>query len=160
MDSFALVDKRVPDTSFVIVGDSQTGNRGYKQSLVHKSSQLGLRNVVFAGATRDVGPYLRSFRVFVSAFDGEGCSNALLEAMAAGTPVIATTSSASRELIEDGVDGFLVSNSDPHEMAERIESLLMQPELVVGIGQKSQSTVRRRFSIDRMVNDYRTILEC
>jgi glycosyltransferase involved in cell wall biosynthesis len=117
---------------------------------------LGLRGVHFVDATNDVSSQLKSFRVFVTAFNGEGCSNAVLESMAAGTPAVVTTSPANRELISDGVDGFVVS--DPQEMAARIEILLQSREVADSISRAARNTVKQRFSMRQMVNNYRCVL--
>jgi glycosyltransferase involved in cell wall biosynthesis len=158
LDSFAIVVERLGSASLTIVGEAQNGHRKYKDSLLSRTADLGLKNVHFAGAVHDVTPHLRSFRVFVSAFNEEGCSNAVLEAMAAGTPVVATASPSSRELIQSGVDGFVVSNTDPRDMADKIEILLTRPDVADSFGRASESTVRRRFSMNRMVDQYRSLL--
>jgi glycosyltransferase involved in cell wall biosynthesis len=158
IDSFAIVAERLGSASLTIVGEAQNGHRKYKDSLLSHTARLGLKNVHFAGAVHDVTPHLRSFRVFVSAFEEEGCSNAVLEAMAAGTPVVATASPSSRELIQNGVDGFVVSNTDPRDMADKIEILLTHPEVADSLGRASESTVRQRFSMNRMVDQYRSLL--
>jgi glycosyltransferase involved in cell wall biosynthesis len=160
LDSFAIVAKRLGGASLTIVGEAQNGHRKYKDSLLSRTANLGLKNVHFAGAVHDVTPHLRSFRVFLSAFDEEGCSNAVLEAMAAGTPVVATASPSSRELIQSGVDGFVVSNTDPRDMADKIEILLTRPDVADSFGRASESTVRQRFSMNQMVDQYRSLLAC
>lgn len=158
LDSFAIVADRLGAASLTIVGEAQNSHRKYKDSLLNRAARLGLKNVQFVDAVRDVAPHLRSFRVFVSAFSEEGCSNAVLEAMAAGTPVVATASPSSRELIQSGVDGFVVSNTDPRDMADKIEILLTRPDLADSLGRASESTVRQRFSMNRMVDQYRSLL--
>jgi glycosyltransferase involved in cell wall biosynthesis len=160
IDSFALVAERFADASLTIVGEAQNGNRKYKEALLNRTARLGLRNVHFAGAAQDVAPHLKSFRVFVSAYEEEGCSNAVLEAMAAGTPVVATVSASSRELIQSGVDGFLVSSTDPGDMAAKIEILMTRPDIADSLRRASESTVRQRFSMNRMVDQYRSLLAC
>src|SRR5271166_1388685 len=160
LDSFAIVAERLASASLTIVGEAQNGHRKYKESLLSRTARLGLKNVQFVGPVQDVTPHLRSFRVFVSAFDEEGCSNAVLEAMAAGTPVVATASPSSRELIQSGVDGFVVSNTDPRDMADKIEILLTRPEVANSLGRASESTVRQRFSMNQMVDQYRSLLAC
>jgi len=160
IDSFAIVAERLGRACLTIVGEAQNGHQKYKDSLLSRTARLGLKNVYFAGAVHDVTSHLRSFRVFVSAFEEEGCSNAVLEAMATGTPVVATASPSSRELIQSGVDGFVVSNTDPRDMADKIEILLTRPDVADALGRASESTVRQRFSMNQMVDQYRSLLAC
>ncbi len=156
LDTFAVVSRRLQDASLTIVGDTRTGRQRYKEFLLNRIADLGLRGVHFVDATNDVSSQLKSFRVFVTAFNGEGCSNAVLESMAAGTPAVVTTSPANRELISDGVDGFVVS--DPQEMAARIEILLQSREVADSISRAARNTVKQRFSMRQMVNNYRCVL--
>ena len=158
MESFAIVARRIGDASLTIVGEAQAGHHRYREFLLDQARHLGLKNLHFVGPTHDVNSHLRSFRVFVTAFNGEGCSNAVLESMAAGTPVVAAASDSNRELIRNGVDGFVVSN--PQEMAAKIEILLTRPELADSMGRASASTVRQHFSMSKMVNRYRSVLAC
>jgi glycosyltransferase involved in cell wall biosynthesis len=158
MESFAIVAERIKDASLTIVGEAQASHHRYREFLLKQAMHMGLKNLHFVGPTHDVNSHLRSFRVFVTAFDGEGCSNAVLESMAAGTPVVAAASDSNRELIRNGVDGFVVSN--PQEMAAKIEILLTRPELADSMGRASASTVRQHFSMSKMVNRYRSVLAC
>jgi glycosyltransferase involved in cell wall biosynthesis len=89
----------------------------------------------------------------------EGCSNAVLEAMAAGLPVVAARSAAVCEQVEDGVNGFTVSSTDPREMADRIEFLLKTPESAASLGGAGRRLVRERFSIEKMVHRYSELLQ-
>jgi glycosyltransferase involved in cell wall biosynthesis len=156
LDTFAIVSRRYKEASLTIVGDTRTGRQQYKEFLLSRIAELGLKGVHFVRATNDVTSQLKSFRVFVTAFAGEGCSNAVLESMAAGTPAVVTVSPSNQELIEDGVDGFVVS--DPQEMAARIEILLKSREVADSISRAARNTVKQRFSMGQMVNNYCCVL--
>jgi len=160
IESFAIVAQRFEAASLTIVGEAQAGRTRYKESLLRRVTELGLKQVHFAGATENVSPWLRSFRVFVTAFGGEGCPNAVLEAMAAGTPVVATASPSNEELVRSGVNGFIVSDTDPHDMAAKIEVLFTRPEVTDSMGRASELTARQNFSMQRMVDSYRSLLAC
>jgi glycosyltransferase involved in cell wall biosynthesis len=71
--------------------------------------------------------------------------NSLLEAMAAGLPVIATTSGAIPEIVDDGIDGLLVPPGDERELATAIERLIRDPALGRKLGQAARAKVEARF---------------
>lgn len=79
--------------------------------------------------------------------DRDGLANVLLEAMAAGTPVISTTAAAAAEAVEDGNSGFLVPPHDPDAIAERLEDLFDDRHLCLRLGAAGRQMVARRFDI-------------
>ena len=81
----------------------------------------------------------------------EGMSNALLEYMAAGRPVVATAVGAAPELIEDGVHGLLVPPGDAARLAEAINRLLWQPRLARRLGDAARRRARDRYGREAMV---------
>ena len=83
-----------------------------------------------------------------------GCSNAILEAMAAGLPVVATNIAANRELVETGETGFLVPVADRAALAQWTNVLLGDPALATTMGRGGQQRVRDRHSVAQMVDRY------
>jgi glycosyltransferase involved in cell wall biosynthesis len=75
----------------------------------------------------------------------------MLEAMACGTPVVATQCGGYPELIENGVSGFLVPVNDSEALASRIAELLARPELRERIGSNARQLVEERFSVERIL---------
>jgi glycosyltransferase involved in cell wall biosynthesis len=115
--------------------------------------------VCFAGAAsqeRVRGLYRRA-TVFVlpsvvaANGDRDGLANVLLEAMAAGVPVISTSASAAGEAVSDGVDGFIVAPHDPEALAERIGELLRNPQRRQTMGRAARERVCRDFDITRTI---------
>jgi glycosyltransferase involved in cell wall biosynthesis len=92
----------------------------------------------------------------------EGLSQALLEAMALGKPVVASSATGNLDVVTDGVDGLLVPPRNPMAWATAIESLLTQPDLARRLGQAARTTARHRFSlahtIERTGALYREVL--
>jgi glycosyltransferase involved in cell wall biosynthesis len=84
----------------------------------------------------------------------EGLSNSILEYMALGKPVIASTGGGTNEIVEDNKTGFLIPPSDPDQLAEKIEILLNDAELRKKMGIAGQERIKKEFTIDRMVNKY------
>jgi glycosyltransferase involved in cell wall biosynthesis len=136
----------------------------YEGRLRDLVSSLGLDGRVdFPGEVVDVPDFLRSLDIFVLPSLSEGFPNALLEAMALGLPVIATEVGANAEVIRDGVDGFLVPPADPTMLAERIRTLIAEPERSVALGRAGRERVCREFSASRMCRRlgemYREVVE-
>ena len=104
----AALSREVADRRFVIVGDGPL--RG---ALERQAAQLGLaERVTFTGERDDVETILRSASLFWLTSRWEGMPNVVLEAMASGVPVLATDVGGARELVRDGVDGFVVTPDD------------------------------------------------
>jgi glycosyltransferase involved in cell wall biosynthesis len=88
--------------------------------------------------------------VFALASRSEGMPGALVEAMGAGLPVVATNVGGIPEVVTDGVDGLLVPPSDPQALARAIETALGRPEL----GRAAAQTAQTRFSLATMIDGY------
>ena len=111
--------------------------------------------VTFAGATADVAPYLKAADLLVLPSRAEGMSNALLEAMACGLPIVATDLIGNREVMGgDGQAGWLVPPGDPAALAEAIGTLLRTPTLRQKLGEAARAIVAERFDIQRVVTQY------
>jgi glycosyltransferase involved in cell wall biosynthesis len=146
----------VPETRFVMLGDGPL-----RPDLERMSRELGIESVVtFFGNQRDVGSYISSYDIAcLTSFDHEGCSNATLEAMALGKPVIVTDIGGNREVVEHGITGLLVPPKNPEALANNIIRYLKQPELAQRIGQQAKQKVLTQFSIPRMVQEYQDLFE-
>lgn len=122
---------------------------------------LGLSDhVKLLGARVDVSPILASADLFVLPSRWEGLSRALMEAMAAGVPVVATRVDGIQDLITDGVHGRLVSPEDPQGLAVSILQLLEDPQRMKTMGDAAQHHVLQAHSTDRMCQKhYELILD-
>jgi glycosyltransferase involved in cell wall biosynthesis len=83
----------------------------------------------------------------------EGLGTSLLDAMACGKPIVATTAGGMPEVVEDGATGLLVPPRDHQAMAAAIVTLLTSPDLRARMGAAGLARVRARFSVERMVQD-------
>jgi len=92
--------------------------------------------------------------------DRDGIPNAVLEAMAMCLPVVTTTASACREIIEDGENGFLVPPRDTEAIAERIERLLSDETLRRNMGRKARNSVSPDFDIVKNVGELKRLFSC
>jgi glycosyltransferase involved in cell wall biosynthesis len=146
-----VIDAR-DDVEFIMIGEDKSRHRRNRVELERLISdmQVGHR-VRLAGWTDDVVSALSSFDVFISPSRSEPFGLVILEAMAAGVPVIATASEGAVEIITDGVDGVLATIGAPEMLATAILRLLDQPELRQKLVFHAKKTVEA-FSIDGMVD--------
>jgi sugar transferase (PEP-CTERM/EpsH1 system associated) len=115
----------------------------------------GIRGRVhFLGTTDRIPEFLSAIDAYVLPSLWEGISNSLLEAMAAGLPVIATDTGGNPEVVVDGESGLLFPVGDVSRLADRLLLLLHQPALCKQIGEAALERIRRHFSLDAMVQSY------
>ena len=96
--------------------------------------------------------------VFPSYFDEECFPLVILEAMSARLPIVATRIGAIPEMITDGKEGMLVEPGDPHQLAEKIEELIMDPELRKKLGNRAHAKFKHEFDITIFEKKMRSIL--
>ncbi|MHB8544295.1 MAG: glycosyltransferase [Leptospirales bacterium] len=142
----------------VIAGDGP--ERVLLKSLVHS---LGLdAQVRFLGVRSDMESVYPVFDVFVLCSHSEGFSNAILEAMGMGIPVIASEVGGNIEMVSDGVQGYLVAPGDEKSLADRMIRLYSDPESARAMGHECRSWVERtndRSIVQRqLANLYQEIL--
>jgi glycosyltransferase involved in cell wall biosynthesis len=116
------------------------------------AGQLGLAaHVTLAGVCRDVPRALAALDIFALSSRSEGMSNAILEAMAAGLPVVATDVGGNPECVVDGATGFIVPSGDDESMAERLGLLVGRPEDAVAMGAAGRARAEALFDVEAMV---------
>jgi len=152
LEAAAIVTRRFKEARFVIIGDCVIErDRAYKKALEEYAVTLGLGGrVLFAGLRLDVPELLSQITVSVLSSLSEGLSNTLLESLAAGVPVVATSVGGTPEAVVDGVTGFLVPPRDPAAMARAICVLLGNREMASAFGRAGQQRVTEHFSLERM----------
>lgn len=144
----ALVLRDHPDVRFVLVGDG-----ALRAGLEADARAAGIAHaIVFAGRRTDVAAVLARATIAVSASHTEGLSNAVMEGMAAGLPVVATAVGGTVELVRDGRSGFLVPRSDPAMLAQRIGQLVAKPELARQLGRRGRQRIEEEFSTARLAD--------
>ena len=143
------VSREFGEAKFLLVGDGPERTR-----LEAMTAELGLSNtVLFLGRRNDVPDILACCDLFVLPSWAEGLPNSVLEAMAAGLPVVATRVGGIPEIIDDGASGLLVAPRDSHALAVATLQVLGNEELAKRLGQAARDRARTKFSFDRLLSD-------
>jgi glycosyltransferase involved in cell wall biosynthesis len=117
-----------------------------------QTEELGLHErVIFAGYRRDVPQLMQCFDLYTHASRFEGMPIVVLEAMASGCPVVATAVDGTRELIDDGVHGWLVAPEDPARLAAAIQAALRDPSAARQRALAARQRVAACFSEEAMM---------
>jgi glycosyltransferase involved in cell wall biosynthesis len=127
------------------------GDGTERQALERQAVRLGV-DVRFLGACRAIGPLLARADVVVHPSHTEGMSNAVMEAMAAGRPVVATSVGGTPELLRDR--GMLVPPREPAAFAAAVERLLADPAYAATLGQRARDWSRAHLRMDHMVDQH------
>lgn len=134
----------------LIVGDGPL--RNYLRDL---SKELHVEDkVMFLGFRTDIGNLLNMCDVVVLPSLWEGLSIALLEAMAAGKPIITTTIGSNKEVIQDGYSGILVPKKDPIALANAIYKIFINKELSSRLGENAKKVYFEKYQEDLMLEKY------
>ncbi len=119
-----LVHQKMPDVRFIVAGDGDL--RPAMEDLINS---LGLKDKIrLLGFRRDIPEIMKCLDVFVLTSLWEGLPRVILQAFAAGIPVVATAVDGSSEVVKNGVNGFLVKPGDVEGIAEKIVNILQKPE--------------------------------
>ena len=141
------------DVTFVTVGDGAT-LRQVRDSVPTEHSP----RIKFLGRRKDVESIANLFTVGVLATDsrlhGEGISNAIMECMALGKPIVATNDGGTPELVLEGQTGFLVPSNDAGVLTDRVLKLLNNAELTNEFGMAGRRCIELAFSLDTMTDAY------
>lgn len=146
------------DAMLVLVGDGDDRRR-----LEQRAHDLGIaRSCLFLGYQESVAPWFAICDAVILTSANEGTPVTLIEALAAGRPVVATRVGGVPDVVDDGETGFLVRPADTHAMAERLEILARDPERRAEMGRLGRERVLQRYSVTRLVDDvdalYRELL--
>jgi glycosyltransferase involved in cell wall biosynthesis len=110
------------------------------------------QNFIFAGKQNNVESLINVFDIKILSSYMEGISNAILESMASGKPVVATNAGGNPELIVDGETGFLVPIKDVMAHVEKLRTLLNSKETREKMGAAGKARIEQEFSISKMVD--------
>jgi sugar transferase (PEP-CTERM/EpsH1 system associated) len=153
--AFAILVRQQPASRLVLAGDGP--ERGRIEAHLAEAS-LGDR-VLLLGERHDIPLVLAALDVFVLPSIAEGMSNVILEAMASGVPVVATSVGGNPELVDDGATGRLVPPRAPEALAQALAGYAADPHLARLHGKAGRERAVNRFSLERMVEAYQGLYE-
>jgi glycosyltransferase involved in cell wall biosynthesis len=141
------------DVTFIAIGDGPL-LEATRQRVCHNASD----RVKFLGRQNNIESYINLFDVALLFTNpnvhGEGISNAIMEYMAIGKPVVATRGGGTEEIVIDNLTGFLVSSGDIDTLCVKVVYLLDHENVALRMGDAGRNVIRRAFTIERMINQY------
>lgn len=148
-----LLRDRGSDALLTIAGDGPE-----REKLERLTDSLGIADSVnFLGFRRDIDNVLTKIDLFVLCSLSEGTSLTLLEAMAAGKPVVVTNVGGNPAIVKDGVNGFLVSPGDPSALADALHRLIGDRDLREQMSAANIHIIQKHYSLKKMVSAYETL---
>jgi glycosyltransferase involved in cell wall biosynthesis len=154
LEAFRLAHDRLPPYVLRIGGGIERGCNDYASALRAGANGLPIE---WLGEVTDVAAFHHQLDAFAMISEPAGCPNASLEAIAAGLPVIATDFGGASEQVIDGVTGRLVPARNPEALAAALVEFATQPDLRRKLSLAGNQLIRQRFSLERMIADYRRI---
>jgi glycosyltransferase involved in cell wall biosynthesis len=157
--SLASLRARGADVDLLLVGDGPL-----RPALTALAEQLGvLDHTHFAGYRSDVGEIYAAVDAFALTSANEGTPATIIEAQAAGLPVVATDVGGVADIVRDGESGILTAAGDVEAIADGIARFLEDPALRRSAGAVGRAFVMKRYAVPRLVDDidrlYRTLLD-
>jgi len=149
ISSAKIILKYYPKTCFLIVGDGSL--RPQLENFVHQQNLQ--KNILFLGFRKDIPEIFSISDVAVNCSDSEGISNAIIEAMAIGVPVVATDIGGNREIIINGETGFLIPPGSCELLSKAIIKLFKNKKFASQIAMNGKQLVKEEFNFEKMVKD-------
>lgn len=149
------VADKLPETVLLIIGDGPISSE--LKSLVNDLKLA--KNVQFLGMRSDIPELMSIINVFVLCSKSEGLSVTILEAMAAGKPIVATRVGGTPELIEHGIHGLLVEPDNQEALSDALIELLTDTSKAIKMGEAAKKKSLENFTLDIMLRKYEKIYE-
>lgn len=154
IEAFAKIAYKYPDWQLIIYGEGPLRNK-----LERLVGEKGLKGrVLLPGRTDKVISELSRSKIFALSSDYEGMSNSMIEAICMGLPIVSTKVSGTEELIQNGVNGYLVERGDVKAMAASLEVLVSNQNLAERMG-KASNEQSSKFKIDIIVQKWFSLIE-
>ena len=151
IEAMPALCKRLPNALLLIAGHDSWG---YGVTLGRRIDELGLKDRVrLIGFQHDVVSFLNTLDVFALATNSEGFGQVVIEAMAAGKPVVTSKIAPLTEIVADGETGLLVESGSPQSFASAIAQLLIDPMERHRMGTRGRERVTKCFTAERMTQE-------
>lgn len=155
IQAFRIIKDSVSNSELLLIGRGEL-----ERELKTEAEKLGIMDSVrFLGFREDVSDILKAIDIFVLSSLSEGLPIALIEAMSCGLSVVATDVGGVREVIQDGIDGFIVPPEDPFSLAERINLIIDNSSTMSTICENATKKVKSLFSKSVMIRRYEELYD-
>jgi glycosyltransferase involved in cell wall biosynthesis len=142
------IKPKYPNTVFNLVGWFDTNPSAVRKELVQQWTEEGL--IDFHGKLKDVRPAIANSHVYVLPSYREGTPRTVLEAMSMGRAIVTTDAPGCRETVEHGVNGLLCKVANVDSLVNALESLIVEPKLVLEFGQQSRLLAEQKYDVKRV----------
>ena len=153
LDAFRMVVEKLKNVHLIIVGTGEL--EGMVKDFIAKFNLE--KRIHLLGFRNDIPDLLKTFDIFLLPSLWEGFGIVLIEAMASGKPIVATNASSIPEIVENGRNGILVTPENAEAISDALKKLISEPELRIKFVKEGLKIVQEKFTIDRMINDYKKI---
>ena len=154
VEVFEQIAPRFPNAHLLVVGGGGPEEQ-HIEARARQSAAAG--RIHFAGFQNDTRPYYQAMNLLVAPSVNEGLSNAVLEAMACGVPVLANRACGSTEAIDNGINGYIADLDSVENLREYLRLALSDPLHLTELGASARRKMTTSFSIDQMVAGYEQI---
>ncbi|MBP6870613.1 MAG: glycosyltransferase [Bacteroidales bacterium] len=149
-----MIKPDLPRFKYLVVGEGPERNRIMEEITARDLSD----RIILLGQKQNIGEWLACADIFIHSSRGEGCSNAILEAMAAGLPVIATDTGGTKEILSPEA-GFLFEFGNANRLASAIKNLLSDNRKITEMKKASRDHALSHFGARQMIGKYYAIIE-
>jgi glycosyltransferase involved in cell wall biosynthesis len=153
LEGFKSVAEKFKNVHLVIAGTGELENMLKEFTTEYKLE----KRIHLLGFRKDIPDLMRTFDIFLLPSLWEGFGIVLIEALAAGKPIVATNTSSIPEIVEDGRNGILVPPENSEAISDALTRLISEPELKTKFGKEGQKIVQEKFTTERMINNYEKI---
>ncbi|MEA4990010.1 N,N'-diacetylbacillosaminyl-diphospho-undecaprenol alpha-1,3-N-acetylgalactosaminyltransferase [bioreactor metagenome] len=143
-----LLNARYPDARFQVLGPPEKGLGSVSMEQMDAWQKQGC--IEYLGETRDVRPYVAAAHVLVLPSWREGTPTSIMEGMSMGRPAVVTDAPGCREVVRDGVNGYLVPVRNPQALAGAMESFITSPESIARMGQAGRELALSEFDAEKV----------
>jgi glycosyltransferase involved in cell wall biosynthesis len=155
VEALAALKERYPDSICYVAGGTPVGEEDYEAAIKRMARERGAEGrMVFLGEISDIEAFFSRIDVYVSTSRWEGLPTAILEAFAAGTPVVATDVVGNQDLVSNLETGVLVQADDGKAIAKGIEFAFENRDRIEALAERARRLVAERYSIDNMVRQH------
>lgn len=142
------------DIFFYLAGDGEM-----REELNNYVKNNCISNIKILGQRKDVELLFKAADISVLTSKDEGISNSILESMACGTPVIATSKGGTNEIINNNFNGYILNHKDYVSVSNKIIHLKNNKNIIQSFSKRAETLVKEKFSIELMIKNFQEIIE-